>query len=99
MMYVKPAAAVAVPFAVVTTTSTAPAACAGVVTVIPVDVWAVIVEAAPPNVTVVAPQRFAPVMVTAAPPSAEPAFGLTAVMVGAGTCVRPSNEYAATTPA
>ena len=55
---------VPVPAALVTTTFTAPAACAGVVTVIDVEVFAVMVAALPAKVTAVALPRVVPVIVT-----------------------------------
>ena len=72
----------------VTRTLTAPAACAGAVTVIEVAVFAVRpVAAVPPKVTPVAPVKFVPVIVTdGAPPSVEPVFGLIDVTVG-NVCV------------
>ena len=78
-----PAVAVALPFGVVTTTSTAPAARAGVVTVTEVDVFPVIVAAVPPNVTEVEPVRFVPLIVTLWPPAAGPLEGETFAMEGA----------------
>ena len=78
---------VAVPPLVVTTTLTAPAACAGVVTVIEVAELAVMVPAVPPKVTKVAPLRFVPVMVTDCPAAAGPLVGLMLVIVGASTYV------------
>ena len=74
---------VALPPAVVTTTFTAPAACAGVVTVIAEAVLFVIVAAAPPNVTLVALPRLEPPMVTLWVPPSGPAFGETEVIDGA----------------
>ena len=74
------------PPAVVTTTSTAPAACAGVVTVIDVAEFTVTpVAGVPPKVTDVAPVRFVPVIVTVVPPAVGPALGESPVTVGAGT--------------
>jgi hypothetical protein len=74
---------VPLPPGVVTTTSTALAACAGVVTVIVVElVTDTLVPAVPPNVTEVAPVKFVPVMVTEVPPAAGPLFGDTEVTVG-----------------
>ena len=74
--------AVAEPPGVVTTTSTRPAACAGVVTVICVGVSVEIDADVPPNVTVVAPPRFDPLMVTMVPPAVGPAAGDTPAMPG-----------------
>jgi hypothetical protein len=74
----------------VTTTFTAPAACAGVVAVICVALTTTtFVAPAPPNVTVAPVAKFVPVMVTPVPPAAGPLLGLTLVTVGAG------NELAA----
>ena len=73
-----------VPPGVVTTTSTAPKACAGAVTVIEVSLLTVTpVAAVPPNVTEVAPVKLAPMIVTVVPPAAGPELGLTLVTVGA----------------
>jgi len=67
----------------VTTTFTAPAACAGVVAVICVALTTTtFVAPAPPNVTVAPVAKFVPVMVTAVPPAVGPLFGLTPVTVG-----------------
>src|SRR6266852_638029 len=75
----------------VTTTFTAPAACAGVVAVICVALTTTtFVAAAPPNVTVAPVAKFVPVMVTAVPPAVGPLLGLTLLTVGAGaTYVNP----------
>jgi hypothetical protein len=82
-VYVYPFVEVAVPALTFATTSTAPAACAGVVTVIVVDVFPVIVAAVPPNVTDVAPLKFVPVITTpVCPPATGPLFGTTLVIVG-----------------
>ena len=62
--YVYPPLAVAEPPAVVTTTLTAPAAWAGVVTVTVVEVLPVIVPAVPPKVTDVVLLKLVPVIVT-----------------------------------
>ena len=86
-MYANPAFTVALPPAVVTATSTGPAACAGVVTEIEVAEVAVIAPAVPPKVTVVALERFVPVIITPSPPDAGPLAGLMFVIVGAGTYV------------
>ena len=72
------------PAGVVTATSTAPTAWAGVVAVIEVALTTVTpVAATPPMVTDVAPLRFVPVMVTAVPPAIGPLVGEIAVTVGA----------------
>jgi len=77
-----------VPPAVVTATFTAPAAFAGVVAVIDVELTTVTpVAAVPPNVTDVAPLKLVPVMVTDVPPAAGPELALTPVTVGAPTKV------------
>ena len=69
---------------VVTTTSTAPAALAGVVATICVALSTVMpVAVVPPNVTAVTPVKLVPVMVTSVPPAIGPEFGLTLVTVGA----------------
>jgi len=76
---------VAVPAGVVTATSTAPAACTGVVAVIRVAEFTVNdVAAVPPNVTPVAPVKFVPVIVTAVPPRVVPDAGSMADTVGGG---------------
>ncbi len=65
------------PPGVVTATSTAPAACAGVVAVMVVALTTVtLVAGTPPNVTAVAPVRLVPVMVTLVPPTVVPLVGL-----------------------
>ena len=72
-----------VPPAVVTLTSTVPAACAGVVTVIEVaETTLMLVPAAPPKSTVAPEMKCVPVMVTDVPPAELPEIGLTAVTVG-----------------
>ena len=71
------------PFGVVTTMSTSPAACAGVVSVMLVAEIGVTVAAVPPTVAE-APRRFVPVRVTVCPPRVGPLAGLTNVMVGGG---------------
>ena len=65
------------PPGVVTTTSTAPAACAGVVAVTVVALTtARPVAATPPMVTEVAPVKSVPVIVTAVPPALGPLVGI-----------------------
>src|SRR3982751_5472194 len=60
----------------VTTTSTAPAAWAGVVAVIVVELTTItVVAATPPNVTVEGSKKLVPLIVTAVPPVIEPVFG------------------------
>ena len=73
------------PAGVVTTTSTAPGACAGVVAVIVVSFTTVTpVAGVPPRVTPVVPVKPVPVMVTAVPPVSGPLAGATPVMTGRG---------------
>ena len=68
----------------VTTTLTAPAACAGVVAVIEVLLPNVTpVAAVPPNVTVAPDTKFVPVTVTGVPPVVVPDAGETDVTPGA----------------
>ena len=70
----------------VTTTVTAPAACAGVVAVMVVlFVTTTFVAAVPPNVTDAPVTKFVPVIVTPVPPATGPLFGDTLVTVGATT--------------
>ncbi len=70
--------------AFVTTTSTAPAACAGVVALICVALTTVTPLAEdPPNVTVAGPTKPVPVIVTDVPPAVEPLVGATAAAEGA----------------
>jgi hypothetical protein len=73
------------PPAVVTITSTAPAACAGAITEIDVAEITVNGTAVAPNETPVVPLRSVPVIVTTVPPPVEPFVGLRPVTVGAGT--------------
>lgn len=69
-------------------TSTAPAACAGVVAVISVSEWTPsALPEAPPNVTSTRAERFVPVIVTVVPPAVEPVAGETLVTVGEGRYV------------
>ena len=82
---VNPAVDVAEPPDVVTTTSTAPAACAGVVAVTCVAEPTVNeVAAVPPKVTDVVLLRFVPVIVTAVPPAVGPDDGTIVDTVGGG---------------
>ena len=77
-----------VPPAVVTVTSTVPAAWAGLVTVIrvsPFTVMAPVVFAVLPNFTVFAPVKPVPVMITDVPPVAVPKVGEMLVTVGTAT--------------
>jgi hypothetical protein len=67
---------------VVTVTLVRPRLPAGVVTVTDVAVFAVIVAAAEPKSTAVAPPRFAPEIVTEVPPARAPKYVLSEVMVG-----------------
>ena len=74
---------VAVPFDVVATTLTAPAAWAGVVAVIVVALLTVNeLAAVPPKLTAVVPVRLVPVRVTVVPPAVLPVGGVTWVRVG-----------------
>ena len=82
--YVNAFSSVAMPPGVVITTSLAPTLPAGVVIVIEVAVLAVIVAAAPPMMTDVAPARSVPEMTTpVVPPAVGPEAGL--MPEGAGT--------------
>jgi len=78
--------ALAVPAGVVTVTLTVPVLpAAGLVTVICVAESAVIVPAAPPKLTPVAPARPVPVIVTGVPPPVGPRAGDIAVTTGGAT--------------
>ena len=69
----------------VTTTSTAPAVCAGAVAVIRVLFTTARTVAEPPPIFTVAPVRKpVPAIVTAVPPLVVPEFGVIEVTVGAG---------------
>ena len=73
------------PSVLVTTTLTAPAACAGAVVVINVALTTVTpVADVPPNFTVAPVKNPVPVIVTAVPPAAGPDAGAIPVTVGAG---------------
>nr|WP_256972820.1 hypothetical protein [Saccharibacillus sp. O23] len=88
-IYVKAPLAVAVPPAVVTLTSTAPAVPAGVVAVICVEESTVIAVAAfPPTVTVDPAVNPVPVIVIVVPPAAGPDVGLMLAIVGAAIYVK-----------
>jgi hypothetical protein len=79
---------VELPLGVVTSTSTVPAAWAGVVAVIVVaELTVKELAAVPPKVTAVAPLKFAPMIVTLVFPVSGPLPGLTCCTcgVGAGT--------------
>ena len=78
----KAAVAVAEPCGVVTTTSTAPAARAGAVTVICVGLFTVKVAATPPKVTPVVSPSSAPDKVTSVPPMVPPVLGVTLLSTG-----------------
>ncbi|HEY8824105.1 MAG TPA: hypothetical protein VIP07_04390 [Candidatus Limnocylindria bacterium] len=67
-----------------TTTLTAPAACAVVVPVIVVALIVETVRAEPPNATVAPTWNPLPAMVTEVPPALGPLFGVTDVTVGGG---------------
>jgi hypothetical protein len=78
------------PLVLVTTTSTVPAAWAGVVAVIDVLLATVTpVAAVPPKVTVSPAAKFVPVMVTPVPPLVGPELGETEPTVGAGVPPEP----------
>ena len=69
----------------VTTTFTAPAACAAVVAVIDVLLTTVtLVAAVPPRLTVAPARKPVPVIVTGVPPAVVPDVGEIALTVGAG---------------
>jgi hypothetical protein len=81
-MYVNDPTRVAVPPGVVTTTSCAPTAPAGVRHVIRVAEMERLVADTPPTVTPVAPRRFVPLIVKDVFPAAGPEPGLTLVIAG-----------------
>src|SRR5690606_4882314 len=82
----KPSASVSLPPGVVTSTSTIPATCGGVVAVIWVGLSTVkLVAGVPPKVSAVAPVRSVPMMVTEVPPAVLPVFGVTEGSGGGGT--------------
>ena len=84
--YVNAPVLVTVPPTVVTTTSVAPAAPAGVTAVMEVALTTTtLVAGLPPTVTLLAPVKLVPVMVIAVPPAFGPEDGLTLAMVGAAT--------------
>jgi len=85
-MYVNPLVEVALPNEVVTTTSFAPAAPAGVTAVMEVAVATTLVAATPPTVTV-ALAKLVPLIVIVVPPAVGPLVGLTLEIVGTGTSV------------
>ena len=93
---VNPPASVADPPGPDTTTSTGPAACAGVdaVSCVPSASTTTVVASAPPKVTEGVAPKPAPSMVTAVPPEVDPDAGASPVTVGgagvAGTKVNPS---------
>ena len=73
-----------------TTTATAPAAFAGVITVIDLSLTTLIeFPALPPNFTDDMPVKLVPVIVTIVPPAVGPLDGVTDVIVGAATYVKP----------
>ena len=84
--YVKPPACVAVPPAVVTTTSFGPAVPAGVRAVMPVAVAETPVHSTPPTRTV-APERPDPEIVSVVPPVTGPKAGPIAEIAGDATYV------------
>ena len=73
------------PPAVVTVTSTVPAAPDGAVALIEVAESAVMTPEDDPKFTEVAPERLVPEMVTELPPPVDPLVGLTPVTAGAPT--------------
>ena len=74
----------------VTTTLTAPAACAGVVAVMDVALTTMIdVAAAPPKVTFAPAWKAVPVIVTLVPPASAPELGEMDVGAGGATKVKP----------
>ena len=81
-----PLVEVALPNEVVTTTSFAPAAPAGVTAVMEVAVATTLVAATPPTVTV-ALAKLVPLIVIVVPPAVGPLDGLTLEIVGTGTSV------------
>ncbi len=85
-MYVNPLARVPLwASGFVTTTVTAPAAWAGVVAVMEVELTTVTpVAAVPPKLTVAPVAKFVPVMVTGVPPVVDPLFGVILLTVGGG---------------
>ena len=84
-MYTNAPALVAVPPAVVTDTSRAPAAPIGVFPLIEFAEMTSAVAATPPTFTLVAPLRLLPLIVNAVPPLAGPVAGLTLAIAGSGT--------------
>jgi hypothetical protein len=75
---------VPLPLLSLTTTLTAPAACAGAVAVIEVLLTTVtLLAAVPPKLTVAPATKFAPVTVTAVPPLLDPELGEIELTVGA----------------
>jgi hypothetical protein len=81
---VNPFVEVTDPEGLVTTTFTAPAECAGVVTTNCVEVFVEIVAADPSKVTPVTVDRFVPEIVTEVPPAVDPALGEIEEIVGVG---------------
>ena len=79
--------AVVVPPGFVSTMSTLPAVCAGVVAFNVAVARAVIVAALPPNVRLLTLSRFAPLMTTEVPPAIEPLAGEIVLNVGADGAV------------
>ena len=65
-------------------TSTSPAACGGVVTVIAVEVTFVTVVTVPPNFTAAPAKKFVPFTVAVVPPAVVPLVGVTEVTVAGG---------------
>ena len=86
----KPFVLVTDPPGVISNTSTAPAACAGVTIVTEVALTLVSkVPAVPSNLNAVVLRRFVPVIVTAVPPAVGPPAGEMPVIVGTPTKVKP----------
>ena len=86
--FVNALALVAVPPTVVTATSFAPAAPAGVTAVMEVELTATtLVAATPPTFTVAPARKFVPVRVRIVPAASGPALGVTEVSVGAAAYV------------
>ena len=82
--YVNASVLVAVPPAVVTTTSLAPAVPVGESAVIEVALTTTLVADTPPTVTLLAPLKLVPVIVMNVPPRVEPDDGVTLEIVGIG---------------
>ena len=80
---------------VVIATSTAPAACAGVMAVTVVALTTVtLLTATPPRVILVTAVKCVPVIVTEPPPAGKPIAGVILLMLGAGRYVNPLDKVA-----